>query len=307
MFVEELRGLAVQRGLDFVVAGDTAAAVRELPHADALWINPSTYDAAIPAAIAAERGRLRWVALTSAGYDVMLTHGIPAGVTSTSAAGVYGPVVAEHALALLLASVRQLPAALERQRAHVWDRALSAKLRSIGDMTVAIVGFGAIGRHLATCLRPLGARIIGVNRSGDADPLADEMHPVGALHAVLARSDAVVLAIAMTAQTRGLIDARAFAAMQPQTLLVNVARGGIVDALALRDAIANGTVRGAGLDVTDPEPLEPNDALWDAPETIVTPHVAGFGSRALGARLVDLFARNLDRLAAGQPLEGTIS
>ncbi len=306
IFEAELRALAAQRGIAFEAAADTDAVVRALPGADALWITPSTYAAAIPQAIAAQRGALRWIGLTSAGYDAVVSLGIAPGVVTTYASGVYGPVVAEHALALLLASVRRFPATFERHRAHVWDRELSGTLRSVGDMTVAIVGFGAIGQHLARCLRPLGARIIGVNRSGAPDPLADEMARVDTLPAVLARSDAVVLAVTLDASTRGLIDARAFAAMRPGTVLVNVARGGIVDASALRAAIADGTVRGAGLDVTDPEPLAPDDALWDAPDTLITPHIAGFGNRALGTRLVALFARNLDHLAAGEPLEGAI-
>ncbi len=306
IFEDELRALAGRRGIAFEAAADTAAVVRALPGADALWITPSTYAAAIPQAVAAQRGALRWIGLTSAGYDAVLSLGVAPGVVTTYAAGVYGPVVAEHALALLLAAVRRLPAAFDRQRAHVWDRDISGTLRSVGDMSVAIVGFGAIGQHLARALRPLGAHIIGVNRSGAQDPLADEMASVETLHAVLARSDAVVLALTLDASTRGLIDARAFAAMRRGTVLVNVARGGIVDAGALRAAIADGTVRGAGLDVTDPEPLAPGDALWDATDTLVTPHVAGFGSRALGARLVALFERNLDHLAAGEPLEGAI-
>jgi phosphoglycerate dehydrogenase-like enzyme len=307
VYEAELAALAARRGFSFVVASDTDGVVRELPRADALWITPSTYAAAIPQAVAAHPASLRWVALTSAGYDAVVTHGMVPGAVTTYASGVYGPVVAEHALALLLASVRQLPVALERQRAHTWDRALAGTLRSIEDMTVAIVGFGAIGTHLARCLRPLGARIVGVSRNGAPDPLADAMFATHDLHAALAESDAVVLAVTLSDETRGLIDAAAFGAMRPGTVVVNVARGGVVDGAALRAAIASGTVRGAGLDVTDPEPLPAGDVLWDAPESIVTPHVGGFGSRAVAGRLVAHFDRNIDRLLAGEPLAGTVA
>lgn len=306
VYEAELAALAARRGFTFVVAADTDGVVRELPHADALWITPSTYAAAIPQAVAAHPAALRWVALTSAGYDAVLAHGRVPGAVTTYASGVYGPVVAEHALALLLACVRRLPVAHDRQRTQTWDRALAGTLRSIEDMTVAIVGFGAIGTHLAQCLRPLGARIVGVSRSGEPDPLADAMFATRDLHAALATSDAVVLAVTLNDETHHLIDAAAFGAMRRGTVLVNVARGGVIESAALRDAIANGTVRGAGLDVTDPEPLPPGDALWDAPETIVTPHVGGFGSRALSGRLIAHFDRNIDRLLAGEPLAGVV-
>ena len=306
VFESELRSLAECHAFDFVVAADTDAVVRELPQADALWITPSTYAAAIPRAVAARRGTLRWIALTSAGYDAVQIHGIAPEVTTTYAAGVNAPVVAEHALALLLAATRQLSVALDRARSETWDRTIVGTLRSIEDMTVTIVGFGAIGRQLARGLRALGARIIGVNRSGSPDPSADAMVPVAELHAALAQSDAVVIAVTMSEQTRGLIDAAAFDAMRPQTIFVNVARGAIVDQGALRAAIATGKVRGAGLDVTEPEPPPSGDALWRAPETIMTPHVAGFGSHGAGARLIAHFDRNIERFTSGEPLEGVV-
>jgi phosphoglycerate dehydrogenase-like enzyme len=306
VYEAELAALAARRGFAFTVAADADAVIRALPDADALWITPSTYDPAIPrAAAAAGTGRLRWMALTSAGYDAVIARGRIPNVVTTYASGVYAPVVAEHALALLLASVRGIGPALDAQRAATWDRALPARLRSLEDMTVAIVGFGAIGRALARLLRPLAARIVGVNRSGAADPLADAMFPAHAVHDALAQSDAVVLAVTLDDGTRGLIDAPAFAAMRPGAVLVNVARGPVVDAAALRDALASGHVY-AALDVTDPEPLPPDDALWSAPGALITPHVGGFGSRAVAHRLVAHIERNVDRLLANETLEGVV-
>ena len=306
VFEHELTELAARRGWDFIVARDEAELLRRLPEAEALWITPTMYTPAVPKAIAKERGKLRWLGLTSAGYDVLLTAGAPADVLVTYATGVYGPAVAEHALALLLGLIRQLPLALERQRSATWDRAIAGRLRALEDMTVAVVGFGAIGREIAKRLRPFAKAIIGVTRSGSPDPLADEMAPVSRLHQVLARSDVVVLSVAMNEATRHLIDAAAFDAMRAGTILINVARGPIVDPEALRRAIASGTISAAGLDVTDPEPLPGTDALWQLPETIVTPHVGGFGSIAAGRRLAEHFERNADRLAAGEALEGLI-
>jgi phosphoglycerate dehydrogenase-like enzyme len=225
----------------------------------------------------------------------------------TYAVTVHGPAVAEHAVALLLALVRQLPRAFAAQADAGWDApAMIGSLRSLEDLTVAIVGFGAIGGAIAARLRPLAKRIIGVSRLGHADARADEMFPSTRLHDALAQSDAVILAVTFSEETRHLIDAAALAAMPANGLVVNVSRGPVVDGAALHRALAGGRLGGAALDVTDPEPLPAGDPLWHTPGVIITPHIATFGSRATGRRLADQYERNVDRFERGEPLEGTI-
>jgi phosphoglycerate dehydrogenase-like enzyme len=307
VFEAELTELAERKGLDFIVARDENELLRELPGADALWITPSFYQPAVPQAITARRGRLRWIGLTSAGYDVLVRAGVPPDVTMTYAVTVHGPAVAEHAVALLLALVRQLPRAIGAQDNANWNApAMIGSLRSLEDLTVAIVGFGSIGGSVAERLRPLAKRIVGVSRTGDPDVRADAMYPSSRLHDALAQSDAVILTVTLTRETRHLIDAAALAAMPPDALVVNVARGPVVDGTALHAALVAGRLAGAALDVTEPEPLPAGDPLWRTPGVIVTPHIASFGSRATGRRLADQYERNVDRFSRGETLEGTI-
>jgi phosphoglycerate dehydrogenase-like enzyme len=307
VFEAELTELAARRGFEFVVARDEPELLRALPDADALWITPTFYSPAVPQAVKQRRGRLRWIGLTSAGYDVLLRAGVPPGVRMTYAVTVHGPAVAEHAVALLLALVRQLPRAFAAQAASRWDApAMMNRLRSLEDLTVAVVGFGAIGGAIATRLRPLAKRIVGVSRLGHPDARADEMFAAARLHDALAQSDAVILAVSFSEQTRHLIDAAALRALPSHALVVNVARGAVVDGSALHRALAEDRLAGAALDVTDPEPLPPGDPLWQTPGVIVTPHIATFGSRATGQRLAAQYERNVERFARGAALEGTI-
>jgi phosphoglycerate dehydrogenase-like enzyme len=307
VFEAEIIDLARRRGLDLTVARDEQELLRELPGTDALWITPTYYQPAVPRAVKANRGRLKWIGLTSAGYDVLLRAGVAPGVTTTYAVRVHAPAVAEHAVALVLALLRQLPRAITAQTAANWDSpAMVNSLRSLEDLTVAIVGFGSIGGAVAERLRPLAKRIIGVNRSGDPDARADAMFPSSRLNDALAESDVAVLTVAYSDETRHLMGAAAFAALPANALLVNVARGPVVDSAALKEALAAGRLAGAALDVTDPEPLPADDPLWHTPGVIITPHISSFGSRATGQRLAGQFGENVDRLERGEALEGTI-
>ena len=307
VFEAEIVELAKRREVDLLVAHDEDELLAALPDADALWITPTYYSPAVPAAIKARPGRLKWVGLTSAGYDILLRNGVPPGVTLTYAVTVHGPAVAEHAVALLLALVRQLPRALTAQESAKWNApSMIGSMRSLEDLTVAIVGFGSIGGSIATRLRPLAKRIIGVSRTGRPDARADAMFASTHLREALTQSDAVILSVTYDPETRHLIDAVALGELPPNALLVNVSRGPVVDSVALHRALAEGRLGGAALDVTDPEPLPADDPLWHTPGVIITPHIGSFGSRATGARLADQYERNLERFARGEALEGTI-
>ena len=123
---------------------------------------------------------------------------------------------------------------------------------------------------------------------------------------VLGRSDAVVLAVPLNAQTQNLIDARTLAALRPHAIVVNIARGGVIDHAALRDALAAGRIGGAALDVTEPEPLPAGDPLWTMPNVLITPHVAGYGGDVAPRRILALFERNLAKFMSGEPLESVV-
>ncbi|HEX3549098.1 MAG TPA: D-2-hydroxyacid dehydrogenase, partial [Candidatus Elarobacter sp.] len=289
-----------------VTVDDTAAMHRELADADALWTWPAYYDADLVAVLERATPRLRWIQLPTMGYDPVELHGVPPGITVTCAGDAYAPTVAEHAVAMLLALLRHIPEAVRNGTSGRWDQSNARTIGTLHGATVAVVGFGNIGREVAVRLRGFGARVIGVTRSGHADPLADEAASRAHLYEVLERSDAVVLAVPLNGATRHIIDARALAAMPPHAVLINVARGGVVDHAALRDALASGALGGAGLDVTEPEPLPPHDPLWTLPNVLVTPHVAGYGGEVAPRRIIALVERNLEHFAAGRALEAEV-
>ena len=302
----QLEALARDAGVTLIEAPDTATGVREAPHVDALWLWPGCYDAEFAAALRSSQ-QLRWIQLLTMGYDPLEKFGAPPGVTITNAGDSYAPTVAEHALALSLALLRQVRPALERAATHAWDQSLSGSVATLNDALVAVIGFGSIGHAIAVRLRACGARVVAVTRSGRSDPLADECAPVSALHNVLARADVVILAVPLTAETRAMIDAAALAALRPSAVLVNIARGGVVDTGALVAALNEGRLAGAGLDVTDPEPLPADHPLWDTPNTIITPHIAGYGGTVPGRRVLGLIGRNLEAFRNGRPLEAQIT
>src|SRR5579875_1626401 len=173
VFRDELIGLAQRLDLELVCADDLPTLEREAPGMQALWTVPSAYDASVAEILKERATSLRWIGLTSVGYDPLLRFG----------------VVAEHAVMLLLALVRRLAAMHRRQLESAWDPSVMRELRSLEDLTVAIVGFGRIGRAIAHRLRAFDARIVGVRASGRADPLADEMYPAPRLRDALAQVD----------------------------------------------------------------------------------------------------------------------
>jgi phosphoglycerate dehydrogenase-like enzyme len=299
----QFEALAARHGVAAVCVADDEAMRHELADADALWAWPAFYDAALVELLARHRPRLRWVQLPTMGYDPVELHGVPEGVTVTTAGDAYGPTVAEHAVTLLLALVRRLPEMVRNAEQHRWDQSGATAIGTLHGATVAVVGFGNIGREVAMRLRGFGARILAVTRRGQPDPLADEVVAADALHDALGRSDAVVLAVPLGARTRHLIDARALAAMRPHAIVINVARGGVVDQAALTAALTEGRIGAAGLDVTDPEPLPPGDPLWTLPNALITPHVAGYGGDVAPRRILALVERNLRNFIAGRPLE----
>lgn len=280
---------------------------RLLPAADAMIMLGHFYTAQSAPIIKQHGRKLRWIQLTTAGYDSVITHGKPDGVVVTNAGQSHGPMVAEHAMMLLLALIRRLPAYAVRQAAHEFDRAIPLPLATLEEASVVVIGLGGIGRETARRARAFGAHVLCVSKSGRPEPLCDEVLPATRLHEALARADAVVIAAALTEQTNGLIDAAAIAAMKPGSVLVNIARGAIVRTEPLIAALQSGHLAGAGLDVTDPEPPPKDHPLWACPNVIITPHLAGIGSVPVRRRIGDVVMENLRRLRAGEVLAHVVA
>ncbi len=245
-----------------------------------------------------------WVQLPFAGIEAFFAAGaIEPGRTWTCAKGIYGHSTAEHALALMLMAARRLHV---HAAASSWvSVTFGAPERRLAGQTVVIVGTGGIGSALVAMLVPLGPRVIGVNRSGLPLVGAERTVEVSALLDVLPEADFVVLAAALTKETSGLFSASAFAAMKSDAWLVNVARGGLVDTPALVDALRDGEIGGAALDVTDPEPLPEGHPLWTLPNGVITPHVGNTWDMAL-PELTALVERNVTRFRSGAELEGLV-
>ena len=307
VFGAEVSDLARRKGLNFTHVPDDAALFAHLPDADVLWITPSCYQPAVAKALCETPHKLKWLALTSSGYDVLTRFGAPASVQLTYAAGVHAPTVAEHGIGQILCLLRRFPAALEAQKEGRWaSAALIPSLRALEDLKVCVIGLGPIGQQLVRKLSVLAREVTAVTLSGK--PHADiAVSKFEDLDHVLPTADAVFIATPLTDKTQNMFDRRRLALLRPGAYLVNLARGAIVDASAVAAALQSGALAGAALDVTDPEPLPDAHALWSAPNLLLTPHVAAFGGIATGARLSDHLDRNLQRLARHEPLEGRVS
>jgi len=250
---------------------------------------------------------LRWIQATSSGIGPLVRRtGLDrSGVTITNAAGIHAVPLAEHVLLALLYFVKDVPARLRDQRAHAWERHSTRELRG---MTATVVGLGAVGLEVARTLRSVGVHVIGVRRSPlGADEAAgvDEATTPAHLREVLPRSDALVLIAPHTRETEGMIGATELALLPPGAIVVNIARGALIDEGALIDALQRGHLGGAALDVATIEPLPAGSPLWDLPNVLITPHSAATVARE-NERLTDLFVENLRRYRAGEPLRNLL-
>ena len=235
--------------------------------------------------------RLRWVQSLTAGVE-HLDGRIPAGVTLCSGRGIHDTSTAELALTLTLASLSGIPDFVDAQRRHVW----APQVRdSLADKRVLVVGAGAIGAAIRQRLLAFEAEVAMVGRSA-----RDGVHGADELPALLPHADVVVLVLPLSEATRELVDGDFLAAMKAGALLVNVARGAVVDTDALLAALSSGRVR-AALDVTDPEPPPPGHPLWDAPGVLISPHVGGL-TTAFRPRAERLVREQVRRFLAGEPL-----
>jgi phosphoglycerate dehydrogenase-like enzyme len=254
-------------------------------------------------ALLAEHDQIRWVQLPFAGIESFI-HMASDGRTWTCGKGVYADPVAELALSLLLAGMRGVGAYARRT---AWEKSDANELgRNLLGANVTILGGGGIAESLLRLLSGFGVRSTVLrNHASTPTPGAERTLGIDRLHEVLAESDAVVLALAMTPETHGIIDAAALAAMPDHAWLVNVARGPHVVTDDLVAALLAGTIGGAGLDVTDPEPLPEGHPLWTLPNAIITPHVGNTPAMAvplLGARVTE----NVRRFATDEPLVGLV-
>ncbi len=241
---------------------------------------------------------LRWVQTTSAGI-ASINGKAPEHWTITTAAGVFGPTIAEHVLGLLLYFRRNLHLCSERQRERVWGIG-DAPFVELAGQTLLMLGLGDIGRNVAQRAAALGVRVVGVRRepSVHLPPGVERVVGLDQLDDELPAAHVVVAALPGTRHTRGLLDARRLGLMRDDAGFINVGRGSLVDHDALATQLESRPRSWAGLDVTHPEPLPTDHALWGLPNVLITPHLSGSTDRN-AERIEALFLENLRHFAGG--------
>ena len=301
-FKEELREILPKTKIFHCSETDiTPEAVRE---ADVIFGN-------VPHGLLEDVPNLQWLHLASAGTDGYLPL-LQRGVLLTNGTGAYNDTIAEHMLALIGALCIRLPAYVRQQAEHVGQRAGWSGY--IMDSTVVILGCGNIGCAYARRMKALGAHTIGVRRSpGPAPEGVDEVYTMEELDAVLPRADIVTMVMPGTPETKGLMDARRIGLMKDGALLLNVGRGNALDPDALYHGLTSGKLGGAAIDVAYREPLPADDRLWDAPNLLITPHVAGgWNLDAVSAnpfmirQVCKVFSENLTQFLADMPMPNAV-
>lgn len=261
----------------------------------------------VPAAMLHGSPALEWLQTNSAGVEPYIQPGVLAGDTLlTNATGAYGLAIAEHMLGMLLELFKKLELYRDAQKSGAWQS--QGAVKAVYGSTVLVLGMGDIGGEFAARCKALGAKVIGVRRSPRPCPeYADEVHLLEDLDSLLPQADVVAITLPGTDATRGLMSRERLAKMKEDAVLLNVGRGFIVDTEALCDALERGHLSGAGVDVTDPEPLPPTHRLWNIPTAVVTPHISGFYHlRETHERIVGIFLENLRHFQAGEPLRNLV-
>src|SRR5690606_1164050 len=243
----------------------------------------------------------RWIQSFSTGMDKFLFPEIVARdeVQISNVAGLYASQGGEHAWALLLALTRQLPLAVHNKDARQWA---SDPVIEVAGMTLGVIGMGGFGIEMAKRAQGYDMTVIAIDPvRTEAPSYVHELRPATEenLHDLLRRSDIVMMACPLTKETYHLISTEELALMKPTAYLINVTRGGIIDEPALVQALKSGQIAGAGLDVVEKEPLDPNSPLWDAPNLIITPHRAG-ASQHRPRKIYEFFLQNLERYMKGE-------
>ncbi|MBP86665.1 MAG: phosphoglycerate dehydrogenase [Planctomycetaceae bacterium] len=244
--------------------------------------------------------KLCWIQSAAAGLDAMVDAPlIERGLTITNASGVHAPQVAEAAWALTLALTRGMQTYFRHQQEHHWEWGTHFDL---DGATAGIIGLGGIGRRYARVAAAFGMRVLAVDAHEPPRPDAVEaVWSLDRLNELLATADVVLISCPATKETHHLINAERLACIKPTSFLVNIARGDIVDEVALAESLRSGCIAGAGVDVCAAEPLPSESTLWDTPNLIITPHCAGLSPNRR-RRLIEFFCQNLRRYLNDEPL-----
>lgn len=250
--------------------------------------------------------RLEWMQLNSAGTDGYTKGVLPPGAILTNASGAYGLAISEHLLAMALALTKKLHLYLHNQQTAVWRD--EGPVGGLYGATVLVVGLGDIGLEFAKRCHAMGSHVLGIRRVPREIPEGVEsVFGLEDLDLLLPQTDVVALCLPATAATRNLFDAKRMERMKKGAILLNIGRGSAIDQEALCDALESGQIGGAGLDVTNPEPLPADHRLWHMPNLLLTPHVSGgYHFHETLERIVQLAADNLQAFVMEQPMRSVV-
>ena len=247
---------------------------------------------------------LRWHHAPNAGVNHILTPKyLERDLILTNGAGVHGIPIAEFVITYLLAYSKRLPSLYKLQNEHNWQRGLP--IQELFGKTLLIIGAGGIGQEIAVRAKAFGMRIFGSSRHPEPLPNFDKVVRANEWKELLPEAEFVVIAAPLTPETKGMIDMETLGLFRPDSYLINIARGAIVDELALTKALQEGWIAGAALDTVFTEPLPPESPLWTLPNVFITPHCSGNSPR-VKERTLALFLDNLTRYRQGQPLRNLV-
>lgn len=287
--------------VEFLVAKNETEALAHAPAVEASFNYSSS-------AFLQAANQLRWVQVSSAGVERYPLEELRSrGILLTNARGIYGFQLADHTMALILAFSRQLPFLFRAQEKQVWESRDHYPPGELAGQTLLIVGLGGTGIETARRAAGFGLKILATRRHPElAKPdFVDEVHLPERLRDLLPKADWVAVCVPRTKETRNLFGDDEFEQMKCSATIVCVTRGGIINTEALVRALDAGKIAGAGLDVTDPEPLPAGHPLWSKKNVIITPHASGHSPHA-DARLRDLLCENLGRFVRGEPLKNVV-
>lgn len=285
--------------IDFVFEGDPRRAAK-------IGVAEAYYHWNLTAETLAEAPHLRWYQSVAAGVEKVITPELRVrDIIVTNNSGVHAINIAEHVLAMMLAISRLLPGLILAQAQHQWKEDEThhrmSEFVEVGGQTLLVVGYGEIGRHLAKIASGVGMTVDAVKRttSGETDVFTREIAPIAELRRLLPSADHVAICLPLTPETHGLFDSEMVAAMKPGSFIYNIGRGQILESKALIAALESGHLRGAGLDVTDPEPLPVDSPLWDMKNVLITAHTAG-ATPHYWERASEILITNIKRISAGE-------
>ena len=294
--------------IEAVKADGQESLAHALDGAEILHVSNSAFTPEF-AAMVREVGRaLKWIQFTTVGIDIALEAGLPDGVWITNTGDVSQRVLAGHAMALMLGVMRGFRYYEPLRAKHVWGRAdMQSHMSETEGASMVILGMGRIGQDIARKAKAFDMEVICVSRArAPAVPEIDRVVPREKVAEVLATADVVMVAMPLDDDTEGFLSADLIAAMKETAILVNISRGKVVDEAALARALAQGRIKGAGLDAFGDEPLLPDSPFWDLPNVVMTPHVGGTGGDEMWLRFSELVRDNTRRYLAGEPLKHVV-